>query len=75
MSVSVRRGGKVTCEDVLSQARGAAIFAVERGLLRGSGAVEVLRRGGAMQVLDGQAIGQHVRVQVRTWPQLSIKRK
>lgn len=59
----------MTCEDVLSEAKGAAIFAVESGLLGRGGAEEVLRRGGAvMQVLDGQAVGQGVRVQVRTRP-------
>lgn len=64
----------MTCEDVLSKAGGAAIFAVESGLLGRGGAKEVLRGGGAvMQVLDRQAVGQGVGVQVRTGPQLSIE--
>lgn len=54
-------GGGLTCEEVLAQSRRAAIFAV----------VEVLRGGGALEVLDGQAFAQDVRVQVRTGAELA----
>lgn len=51
-----------TCEDVLAQSRRTAIFAV----------VEVLRGGGALEVLHGQTVTQDVLLQVRTGPKLSI---
>lgn len=51
---------RLTCEEVLAQSRRAAIFAV----------VEVLRGGGALEVLDGQALAQDVRLQVRTGAEL-----
>ncbi len=51
-----------TCEDVLAQSRRTAIFAV----------VEVLRGGGALEVLHGQTVAQDVLLQVRTGPKLSI---
>lgn len=49
-----------TCEDVLAQSGRAAIFAV----------VEVLRGGGALEVLNGQAVAQDVWLQVRTRAEL-----
>lgn len=49
-----------TCEDVLAQSRRAAIFAV----------VEVLRGGGALEVLNGQAVAQDIWLQVRTRAEL-----
>ena len=51
-----------TCEDVLAQSRGATVFAV----------VEVLRGGGALEVLHGQTVTQDVPFQVRTGPKLLI---
>lgn len=47
-----------TCEDVLAQSSWAAIFAV----------VEVF--GGALEVLDGQAVAQDIWLQVRTRAEL-----
>lgn len=49
-----------TCEHVLAQRRRMAIFAV----------VEVLRRGGALEVLHGQTVAQDVLLQVRAGPKL-----
>lgn len=49
-----------TCEDVLAQSRRAAVFAV----------VEVLRGGGALEVLKGQAVAQDIWLQVRTRAEL-----
>lgn len=51
-----------TCEDVLAQSRRTTIFAV----------VEVLRGGGALEVLHGQTVTQDVLLQVGTGPKLSI---
>lgn len=51
-----------TCEDVLTQSRRTAVFAV----------VEVLCGGRALEVLHGQAVTQDVLLQVRTGPKLSI---
>lgn len=51
-----------TCEDVLAQSRRTNIFAV----------VEVLRGGGALEVLHGQTVTQDVLLQMRTGPKLSI---
>lgn len=53
-----------TCEDVLAQSGGAAVF---------HSVVAVLRGGGALQVLHGQTLTQDVLLQVGTWPKLSIK--
>lgn len=50
-----------TCEDVLAQSGRTAIFVVE-----------VLRGGGAVEVLHGQTVTQDVLLQVRTGSQLSI---
>lgn len=49
-----------TCKHVLAQSRRAAIFAI----------VEVLRGGGALEVLNGQAVAQDVWLQVRTRAEL-----
>lgn len=54
-----------TCEDVLAQSGGATIFAV----------VEMLRGGGALEVLHGQAVAQDVRLQVGTRPELPINKR
>lgn len=53
-------GRQLTCEEILAHPRRAAIFAV----------VEVLRGGGALEVLDGQALAQDVRLQVGTRAEL-----
>lgn len=49
-----------TCEDVLAQSGRAAILAI----------VEVLGGGGALEVLNGQAVAQDVWLQVRTRAEL-----
>lgn len=49
-----------TCEDVLAQSRRTAVFAV----------VEMLRGGGALEVLHGQTVTQDILLQVRTRPEL-----
>ena len=66
-----------TCEDVLSQSEGAAVFPVEQVLLRGGRAVKVLvlGGGGALQVLHRQTLTQDVLLQVGERPQLSIKQR
>lgn len=48
------------CEHVLAQCRRMAIFAI----------VEVLRRGGALEVLHGQTVAQDILLQVRAGPKL-----
>lgn len=51
---------RCTCEDVLAHSRRAAIFAI----------VEVLRGGGALEVMNGEALAQDIWLQVRTRAEL-----
>lgn len=51
-----------TCKDVLAQSRWTAIFAV----------VEMLRGGGGLEVLHGQAVTQDILLQVGTGPKLLV---